>query len=132
MCKAMGIRELAEKVGVPPHTLRYYEEAGLMIAVSRDVAGRRIYDDSHRRWVAFLLRLREGGMGIAQIREYVDLLRSGQDQDGQERRGILRAHRDEVRAKMRRLGEHLAILDQKLAEGCTPDTPQSSRTGDDP
>jgi DNA-binding transcriptional MerR regulator len=120
MSTSMGIRALAERTGASPHTLRYYETAGLMIPVPRDARGRRAYDEEHVRWVSFLLRLREGGMGIAQVRQYAELLRSGHDPDGVRRQEILRAHRDEVRSRVRRLTEHLEVLDRKLADGCAP------------
>lgn len=120
---SMGIRALAERVGVSPHTLRYYERAGLMITVPRDGAGRRVYDADHVRWVDFLLRLRDGGMGIAQIREYARLTRTDADPDGSRRREILKAHRDQVRETARRLTLHLEVLDRKIGDGCAPDPP---------
>ena len=116
----MGIRELAAETGVSQHTLRYYEDAGLLIPVERSARGRRVYSGDHVRWVRFLLRLRDGGMGIKRIREYVALLPDGADADGTARLAILTAHRDEVRARVRRLQEHLEVLDRKIAAGCLP------------
>ncbi len=132
MTTSMGIRELAERTGVPPHTLRYYEDAGLMIPVPRDDVGRRVYEADHLRWVSFLLRLREGGMGIARIREYVELIRSGRDPDGVRRREMLRTHRDEVRRRVRRLMKHLQVLDRKVANGCGPDRVETTEKGEQP
>ncbi len=130
MIGSMGIRTVAERTGVSPHTLRYYEDAGLMISVPRDAGGRRVYSEDHVRWVSFLLRLREGGMGIAQIRQYVDLLRSGTDRDGAQRREMLRAHRAEVRSMVDRLTEHLEVLDRKVAKGCAPNHFDTSTEGE--
>lgn len=118
---SLGIRALAERVGVSPHTLRYYERAGLMITVPRDRAGRRVYGADHERWVTFLLRLRESGMGVAQVREYVDLIQGDADPEGRRRRALLRAHRDEVRQTARRLRDHLEVLDRKIGTGCAPE-----------
>ena len=123
MTASLNVHALASQVGVSPHTLRYYKRAGLMIPVPRDSAGRRIYAPEHVRWVTFLLRLRACGMGIAPIREYVRLLQSNQDPEGTALHEILRAHRDEVRTKIRRLTDHLTILNQKIARGCSPATP---------
>ena len=134
MTENIGIRTLADRTGVTPHTLRYYEDAGLMIPVPRDQAGRRVYDEDHVRWVLFLLRLREGGMGISQVREYALLLRSGADPGGAKRRAILRAHRDAVRDRVRRLTDHLEILNRKVADGCIPDESheEDARSRDEP
>lgn len=122
---SMGIRAIAEEVGVSPHTLRYYEKTGLMITVPRDAGGRRVYSADHVRWMNFLLRLREGGMGIAQIREYARLTRTGADPDGSRRREILRTHRDQVKEMAHRLALHLEVLDRKVGDGCAPRLPKT-------
>ncbi|MDX1395570.1 MAG: MerR family transcriptional regulator [Gemmatimonadota bacterium] len=121
MTDSMGIRELSDRTDVSPHALRYYERAGLMIDVPRDDRGRRAYGDEHVRWVAFLRRLRDAGMGISQIREYAELVRADGAASRSRRLEILRAHRDEVRDRLARLSEHLEVLDRKVADGCAPD-----------
>lgn len=128
MTDEFGIRTLAQRTGVSAHTLRYYESAGLMISVPRDNVGRRVYTEEHERWVAFLRRLREGGMNIAQVREYAELTRTEDDAARHRRLELLRAHRDEVRDRIRRLALHLEILDRKVDSGCAPDL--RSTTGD--
>jgi MerR family Zn(II)-responsive transcriptional regulator of zntA len=40
------IGELAEKVGVSPPTLRYYERIGLVRSSARSPSGYRLYDSS--------------------------------------------------------------------------------------
>ena len=121
MTDSMGIRELSDRTEVSPHTLRYYERAGLMIDVPRDGRGRRAYGDEHVRWVVFLRRLRDAGMGISQIREYAELIRNDGPTARARRLEILRVHRDEVGDRLARLSEHLRILNQKVADGCAPD-----------
>ena len=120
MNETMGIRALGARVGVTPHTLRYYETAGQMIPVPRDDAGRRRYSEDHVRWIAFLLRLRSGGMGIAQVRRYVELTQSKTDASREERLELLRRHRDVVSERIDELRRHLDVLDRKVARGCTP------------
>ncbi len=120
MTDSMGIRALAERTGVSTHTLRYYESAGLMIPVPRDGGGRRVYTAEHVRWVSFLLRLRDGGMGIAQVKEYAALTQSSAEADRERRTALHRAHRDEVRRRISRLNDHLEVLDRKVASGCAP------------
>lgn len=110
---AYSIGQLAESTGLSPHTLRYYERTGLMMAVSRDGGGRRRYDDRHVRWVRFLMRLREAGMPIVEIRRYVDLLRQGEGTLPQ-RIDLLSSHRRTLQAKIYRLQEHLQVIETKL------------------
>lgn len=131
MSKPIGIRALARQTGLSPHALRYYESAGLMLDVPRDARGHRAYTEEHVRWVRFLTRLRDGGMGIAQIREYAELTRGAEDDDGSRRRQILRRHRDEVRRRVARLEEHLEILDRKVSDGCGPDEAETTEPGGD-
>jgi DNA-binding transcriptional MerR regulator len=129
MSESMGIRALARRTGLSTHALRYYEEAGLMLDVPRDDRGHRLYSAEHERWVAFLIRLRETGMGISRIREYAEMTRGSGDPDGSRRLAMLREHRDDVRARVRRLHEHLEILERKVAAGCGPlvDPPEKRR-----
>ncbi|HIF05779.1 MAG TPA: MerR family transcriptional regulator [Gemmatimonadetes bacterium] len=110
MTAEIGIQTLASRTGVSAHTLRYYEKAGLMIPLPRDRAGRRVYDEDHVRWVSFLLRLREGGMGIAQVRTYATLTQCGSDAARDQRLALLEAHRDEFRNRISRLAAHLEVL----------------------
>ena len=120
MSQSIGIRSLAERTGLSAHTLRYYEKAGLMLDVPRDRHGHRAYTEDHVRWVTFLTRLRESGMGIARIRDYADLTRGPGDPDGSRRLEMLRRHRDQLRSRVARLNEHLEILDRKVEAGCGP------------
>ena len=113
----MTIGELAREVALPGHTLRYYEREGLIPTVPRDPGGRRVYGDQHRRWVAFLLKLRQTGMPLRDLRAYVNCLTRG---DELERIALLRKHRDRVRMEMAELQAHLAVLDRKIAAGCQP------------
>lgn len=120
---------LAQRTGLSPHALRYYEAAGLMLEVPRDARGHRVYNEDHERWVAFLVRLRESGMGITQLREYAELTRGEDDPSGSRRLRILREHRDDVRQRLSELREHLEILDRKVGAGCGPATSEPSEDG---
>lgn len=40
------IKEAAAKVGLPTHTLRYYEQQGLLPFIKRDENGNRIFSES--------------------------------------------------------------------------------------
>lgn len=117
----MTIRELSDATGVSAHTLRYYEQAGLMPPVARDPGnGHRRYEERHVRWVAFLRRLRSAGMPIAQVRSYVEMVRRGPIGNAG-RMEILAEHRERVMKRIEELRGHLVLLDAKLARGCGPE-----------
>lgn len=66
----MGIGQMAKATDISEYTLRYYERKGL-IRVKRDDAGRRCYEESDIEWIKFLKRLKDTGMFLKDIREYV-------------------------------------------------------------
>jgi DNA-binding transcriptional MerR regulator len=123
----MSITEFCRVTNVSPHTLRYYERAGLMPRVERNSSGHRRYSERHALWVAFLRHLRTAGMSIATIRQYAVLIDQGTAGDAQ-RMALLLDHRNDVTARLRELKGHLAALNRKLRSGCGPDVERGLRT----
>jgi DNA-binding transcriptional MerR regulator len=122
----MSIKEFCRVTSMSPHTLRYYERAGLMPRVERNSSGHRRYGDRHVLWVRFLRHLRMAGMSIATIRRYTVLIDQGPAGDAQ-RMALLLEHREDVTARLRELKGHLAALNRKLRRGCGPDVERSIR-----
>lgn len=109
----MKIGELAKRTGLSAHTIRYYERIRLLPFADRDAGGRRDYDESILVWIAFLDRLRNTGMPIREMLRYAELRAAG-DQTGTQRRILLEAHRDRVRAHLADLQACLLVLDTKI------------------
>ena len=65
----MRISEVAEKVGVPVSTVRYYERIGLLAEPARTSSGYRAYDDRSATRLLFLTRARRLGLTCEQILE---------------------------------------------------------------
>ena len=65
----MRISEVAEKVGVPVSTVRYYERIGLLAEPARTSSGYRAYDDRSATRLLFLTRARRLGLTCDQILE---------------------------------------------------------------
>lgn len=66
--QTLTISEVSERTGLSPDTLRYYEKAGLIEQAGRTSGNHRCYEAADLEWLAFLLRLRETGMSIADMR----------------------------------------------------------------
>ena len=112
---SLSISEVAEATGLTAHTLRYYERAGLMLhAVDRASSQHRRYWSADVAWVVFLTRLRSTSMPIARMREYVQLVRLGDDTT-EARRDLLLEHRITVAAQLETMTQSLAHIDYKIA-----------------
>jgi DNA-binding transcriptional MerR regulator len=118
---SLTIAEAAEQLGLTPHTLRYYERDGLMLAVDRSASGHRRYTDRDLEWILLITRLRSTGMPIREVREYAELVRRGPGNEA-ERLAILRRHRAQVRAELEAVQDHLRAIDHKISlyEGSDP------------
>ncbi|MFJ1213375.1 MerR family transcriptional regulator [Burkholderia pyrrocinia] len=110
----LTIGQVAELTGVSTHTLRYYEQAGLLHAISRTAAGHRLYAPADLDWLAFVMRLKATGMPIAQMQEFAALRAQGEPTFGARRR-LLAAHRDAVRAHIAELQTSLDAIGDKIA-----------------
>jgi DNA-binding transcriptional MerR regulator len=109
----LTVSEAATKVGLSAHTLRWYEQEGLVDPVDRDSAGRRRYSEEDVDWLVMLTRLRRTGMPVRDMRRYAELVRRG-DSTRAERLALLTGHRDRVLARMADLEQDLKVLDFKI------------------
>ncbi|MEU1418791.1 MerR family transcriptional regulator [Kitasatospora sp. NPDC005751] len=107
------ISEVAAASGLTAHTLRWYERIGLLDPVDRSASGQRRYCDADLHRLAFLGRLRLTGMTVADMLRYVELARRG-ERTLEDRRGLLLAHREEVRQRIADLHATLAVIDYKI------------------
>ena len=111
----LAISEVADTTGLSTHTLRYYERAGLMLTpIDRASSTHRRYSVADVTWVTFLTKLRATGMPIATVREYVDLVRVGDDSTAARLELLLR-HRITVLAQLEEITNSLAAIDTKIA-----------------
>src|SRR5947208_9300490 len=73
----LTVGEAAAKVGLSVHTLRWYEQEGLVNPVGRDTAGRRRYRSEDLDWLELLTCLRGTGMPVGVVRRYAELAGTG-------------------------------------------------------
>ncbi|MDI2129119.1 MerR family transcriptional regulator [Yinghuangia seranimata] len=122
--EAMTIAEVADLLDLSPHTLRYYERAGL-VDVPRDANGHRVYDTEAVRRLVFLTRMRLSGMPMRDLQHYIALVDAGEHTEP-ERLDMLIEHRDTIRRRMRELTLSLAATEYKIATyggSAGPDVP---------
>jgi DNA-binding transcriptional MerR regulator len=109
----LSVGEAAAKVGLSTHTLRWYEQEGLVAPVGRDSAGRRRYTNEDLGWLDLLTKLRRTGMPVRDMRRYAELARQG-DHTLAERLRLFREHRERVLARIAELQADLEVLNYKI------------------
>jgi DNA-binding transcriptional MerR regulator len=114
MTHGLTIAEAADRLGLTPDTLRYYERDGLLLTpVARATSGHRRYGAADLRWIELVTRLRATGMPIRDVRRYADLVRAG-DGNEEERLAVLQGHRRAVLAQLAEVQQHLGAIDHKI------------------
>lgn len=74
--KLLTVGRLAERTGVSPDTLRYYEKMGLIRAASRSQSGYRIYGEDAERILQFIKGAKTLNFTLEEIRQLLTLNRS--------------------------------------------------------
>ncbi|CAH0292255.1 MerR family transcriptional regulator [Peribacillus sp. Bi134] len=110
----MNIKVVSEKTGVSADTIRYYERIGLIPPVKRDKNGVRDLDDEDIRWIEFSRHMREAGVSIEALIEYIELFKNGDDANIPARVGILCDERDEMQKRINLMQSALDRLNYKI------------------
>ena len=97
----MTIGQASASSGVPPKTIRFYEELGLVRPVDRFANRYRAYDQTNVQTLRFIRRARDLGFSLQEIDKLLALYRNRR-----------RASEDVKRLAL----THVAELDHKIAE----------------
>jgi DNA-binding transcriptional MerR regulator len=109
----LTVGEAAAKVGLSVHTLRWYEQEGLVTPVGRDAVGRRRYSPDDLDWLQLLTCLRGTGMPVREMRRYAELARTG-PATVDERLRLFEEHRERVLARIADLHRDLDAINIKI------------------
>ena len=74
----MLIGELADRLGIPTSTVRYYERTGLIPEAARGESGYRFYDDAGLARVGFIRDSQASGFTLNQIRMILEVRDRGE------------------------------------------------------
>ena len=128
-----SIGEAAELSGISAKMIRYYESMGLMPEPSRTEAGYRKYEENDIHNLRFILRARDLGFSVKQIRELLDLWRD-RERASSEVKALASGHLVELRRKLREMEMMVDTL-QPLVKNChgddRPDCPILGELGRD-
>lgn len=123
--KGLQRSELARRTGCNLETIRYYEKTGMMPDPPRTASGYRLYDETHVSRLRFILRARELGFSIEQIRGLLELVDGGTQTCAEIKERTAR-HVADVRAKiadLRRIEKVLSATAARCSGKDVPDCP---------
>ena len=106
------IKEVAEKMNVSEHTLRFWAKSGFFPFIKRDANNIRQFSESDLEWVRIVKCLRSVGTENKAIKRYIDLCIVG-DSTIQERYEIIQATKNKAQQQMEDFKKQLALLDYK-------------------
>ncbi|EKY28429.1 MerR family transcriptional regulator [Clostridium celatum] len=109
----MTITEVSKKYELSTDTLRYYERIGLIPPVNRNKSGNRDYTETDCKWVNFIKCMRNAGLSIEILIEYVTLFQQGNDTIAS-RKQLLFEQRKQIVEKFEELQSTLNYLDKKI------------------
>ena len=71
------VKEVAQKINLTEHTIRFYTDKGLVPNIQRDKYNNRLFDEESLNWLIRVKYLKDCGMSIKVIKHYVDLYLEG-------------------------------------------------------
>lgn len=107
-----SMKETCEKVGMSYQTLKFYCNQGLIPNVKRDKNNYRVFDDNNINWIKSLSCLKKCGMGIDEMKSYLELCLQGEPSIP-ERKVMLEEKRKELELKKQEIEDCLSFIDWK-------------------
>jgi MerR family copper efflux transcriptional regulator len=115
----MRIQEASRQSGMPPKTIRFYEQIGLVPPAARSANGYRQFSKTDVRMLKFIHRARKLGFSVENIQKLLSLWHDKKRASADVKKLAL-AHVSEIEARIRELESvKQAVLD--LAEHCHGD-----------
>lgn len=106
------IKEVADKMDISEHTLRFWAKSDFFPFVKRDKNNIRIFSEDDLAWVRIVKCLRSVGTETKAIKRYIDLCIVG-DSTIQERYEIIQNTKQKAQQQMIELQKQLDLLDYK-------------------
>jgi len=110
----MNIGQAAKQSGISAKMIRYYEEIGLIRAVTRTDAGYRMYSAQDLKALQFIKHARELGFSSEQMKELLSLWENT-DRHSAEVKKLALKHIDELNQKIKSLKDMVQVLEQAAA-----------------
>ena len=109
----MTIAEVSKKVNLSADTLRYYERIGLIPEVNRTESGIRNYTEEDLGWIEFSKCMRNAGMSIEALIEYIKLYKKG-DATLEARKQLLISQKDVIKERLEEIQNTFDRINYKI------------------
>ena len=123
MVRVLRRSDLARLTGCNLETIRYYENIGIMPEPPRTAKNYRAYDDTHVARLRFVMRSRDLGFTLEEIRDLLGLVdrKAGSCADVQ---ALASRHIASVRAKIADLRRIEKVLSETVSQCTGDDVPE--------
>jgi DNA-binding transcriptional MerR regulator len=132
-----SIGEVANLMGLPTSTLRYYDREGLFLNVKRSSGGIRVFSDAEVEALKVIECLKTTGMQIKDIKLFLDWCQEG-DETLQKRRDLFYERRAIVQKQIEELQNTMEMIQYKCwyyetaCEAGSEEAPRSTSIDDLP
>ncbi|ETY73473.1 MerR family transcriptional regulator [Lactiplantibacillus fabifermentans] len=106
--------QAAQQLGMSVHTVRYYANQGLIPNLQRDAHNQRQFDTAALNWLQACQYLRQSGMSIHDLKQYVALCQTGAT-TLPTRHAMLVALAQQAQARVVAAQQQVAYIQQQLA-----------------
>lgn len=106
------MKQACEQTQLSYETLKFYCNQGLVPNVKRDKNNRRIFNEQDIAWIKSLNCLKNCGMSLSEMKEYIKLCIAGESTIP-ERKAILSCKRTALLEQMKQIQESIDYIDWK-------------------
>ncbi|MBM7688772.1 hypothetical protein BCR24_08445 [Enterococcus ureilyticus] len=106
------VHDVAKKMTISPHTLRFYENQGLFPHVTRNHANVRQFSNEDLEWVRIVQALRLTGMSLSEVKRYIMLCEAG-NPTIDERSQLITTQRERAEKELINIKEKIKVLEEK-------------------
>ncbi|MFB9327662.1 MerR family transcriptional regulator [Paenibacillus aurantiacus] len=107
------IKQVSERLQLPPSTLRYYDKEGLMPLLKKTDYGTRRYSEMDVCWLELVCCLKHSGMPLEEIKRFMLLCLEGSS-TCEQRKELLERHKANILRQMEMLSRSLNTINFKL------------------
>lgn len=108
----LSMKQACEQTNLPYETLKFYCNQGLIPNVKRNSNNYRIFDENDIAWINSLNCLRNCGMSISEMKDYIKLCLEGESTIP-ERKEILAIKRQSLLEQQKLIQESIDYIDWK-------------------